>query len=204
MKKAFVILFAMAMSLVSVAQTTETTSTPQKGLFSGREKYGWIEGKLGRAFTQMGETTSEGTHVFYGGAGIGVGVVMNKTKVGIGAAFECVDLLDKSFSFPLFVELRQYFGKNPSSRFFLGAKGGWILGGKKSFLIQKDEEEGIAVRSMQGPYGEVMVGYQFQRFDFFVSYNYRAVQYNTNYPSSNESWKRSVHVVMGGLSFRVF
>lgn len=204
MKKAFVVLLFVAMSIAGVAQTTEEQPGQKRGLFSGREKYGWIEGKLGRAFTQMGEESAEGTQVFYGGAGLGVGVAMNNTRFGIGAAFECVDLLDKSYSFPLFVELRQYFGKNPSSRFFVGAKGGWILGGRKSFLIQKEEEEGIAVRSMQGPYGEVMAGYQFQRFDFFVSYNYRAVQYNTNYPSSNESWKRNMHVVMGGLSFRIF
>lgn len=220
MKKAFVLLFVLAATLAGVAQTTESQPEPNKGLFSGRDKYLNIEAKLGRAFLQSGEETGDAANVFYGGAGLGLGVVMNKTKLGIGGAFECVDentvaqLYDKFFSFPLFVELRHSFGRDPSRGFFIGAKGGWILGGKKSFStvkpIGEDEVlEGVMTCSLQGPYGEAMLGYHFRQFDFFVAYNYRVAKYDTNYGFNNaadynESWKKNMHVVMGGVSFRLF
>jgi len=217
MKKALVVLFLLAATLAGIAQTTESQPEPNKGLFSGRDKYLNIEAKLGRAFLQAGEETGDAANVFYGGAGLGFGVVMNKTKLGIGGAFECVDLksLDgKFFSFPLFVELRHSFGRDPSRGFLIGAKGGWILGGKKSFStvkqIGEDEElVGTLTCSLQGPYGEVMLGYHFRQFDFFVAYNYRVVKYDTNYGFNNaadynESWKKNLHVVMGGVSFRLF
>lgn len=219
MKKAFVLLFVLAATLAGVAQTDENQSSPNKGLFSGREKYVLIEAKLGRAFLQAGEETGDAAHVFYGGAGLGFGVVMNKTKLGIGGAFECVDLPTlegKFFSFPLFVELRHFFGRDSSRGFLIGAKGGWILGGKKSFSTVKpigENEEliGTTTSSLQGPYGEAMVGYHFRQFDFFVAYNFRVVKYDTNYVNGvntaanfNESWKRNLHVVMGGVSFRLF
>lgn len=216
MKKAFVVLFAMLFSFASIAQTSENPSSTKRGLFSGRDKYGWVEAKLGRAFLRAGEVTGEDAQVFYGGAGLGVGVVLNKTMLGIGGAFECVDLMDKSYSFPLFVELRHYIGRDSSRGFLLGVKGGWILGGKKAFSTVKpigEEEElvGTTTRSMQGPYGEAMVGFHYRQFDFFVAYNYRVVKYDTNYvygtnamPNYDESWKRSMHVVMGGVSFRFF
>ena len=150
MKKAFVLLFVLAATLAGIAQTTESQPEPNKGLFSGRDKYLNIEAKLGRAFLQAGGETGDAANVFFGGAGLGFGVVMNKTKLGIGGAFECVDenseaqLYDKFFSFPLFVELRHFFGRDPSRGFLIGAKGGWILGGKKSFStvkqIGEDEE----------------------------------------------------------------
>ena len=220
MKKALVVLFLLAATLVGVAQTTESQPEPYKGLFSGRDKYLNIEAKLGRAFLQAGGETGDVASVFFGGAGLGFGVVMNKTKLGIGGAFECVDekpvaqLYDKFFSFPLFVELRHSFGRDPSRGFLIGAKGGWILGGKKSFStvkqIGEDEElVGTLTCSLQGPYGEVMLGYHFRQFDFFVAYNYRVVKYDTNYGFNNaadynESWKKNMHVVTGGVSFRLF
>lgn len=215
MKKAFVLLFVMVMSLVTMAQTPDNYSSPKQGLFVGREKYVLVEAQLGRAFV-LAKEDADATKIFYGGAGVGFGVVMNKTKLGIGGAFECVDLMDKSFSFPLFVEVRHSFGRDPSRGFFIGAKGGWILGGKKSFTtikpIGEDEElVGTTTRSLQGPYGEAMLGYHFRQFDFFVAYNYRVVKYDTNYVSGanttanyNESWKKNMHVVMGGVSFRLF
>ena len=213
MKKAFVLLFVMVMSLVAVAQTPDNSSSPKQGLFVGREKYVLVEAQLGRAFV-LAKGDADATKVFYGGAGVGFGVVMNKTTLGIGGAFECVDLMDKSFSFPLFVELRHYFGRESSRGFFIGAKGGWILGGKKSFTtvkpIGEDEElVGTTTRSLQGPYVEAMLGYHFRQFDFFVAYNYRVVKYDTNYGFNNaadynESWKKNMHVVMGGVSFRLF
>lgn len=94
MKKALVVLFLLAATLVGVAQTTESQPEPNKGLFSGRDKYLNIEAKLGRAFLQAGEETGDAAQVFYGGAGIGFGVMLKNTMVGIGGAFECVDLLD--------------------------------------------------------------------------------------------------------------
>ena len=215
MKKAFVVLFVMAMSLIAVAQTPENHSSSSQSLFVGREKYVLVEAKLGRAFVQGGEETGDGAHVFYGGAGAGFGFVLNNTRVGIGGAFECVDLLDKSYSFPLFLELRHYIGRDSSRGFLIGAKGGWILGGKRSFSTVKPygEEEllGTTTRSLQGPYVEAIIGYHFREFDFFVAYNYRVVNYDTNYIySSNayynfdESWKKNLHVIMGGVSYRLF
>lgn len=218
MKKAFVVLFVMVMSLIAVAQTPDNYSSPKQGLFVGREKYVLVEAQLGRAYVLAKEDV-DATKIFYGGAGVGFGVVMNKTKLGIGGAFECVDLesLDgKFFSFPLFVELRHFFGRDPSRGFLIGAKGGWILGGKKSFStvkqIGEDEElVGTLTCSLQGPYGEALLGYHFRQFDFFVAYNYRVVKYDTNYfngvnatTNYNESWKKNMHVVMGGVSFRLF
>ena len=216
MKKAFVFLFVMAMSLVTVAQTPENYSSPKQSLFVGREKYVLVEGKLGRAIVQGGEETGDGAHVFYGGAGVGFGFVLNNTMVGLGGAFECVDLLDKSYSFPLFLELRHYIGRDSSRGFLVGAKGGWILGGKRSFstikpIGENEELMGTTTRSLQGPYGEVMAGYHFHQFDFFVAYNYRVIKYDTNYVYGanatafyDESWKKNMHVIMGGVSFRLF
>lgn len=222
MKKAFVVLFIMVFSFASVAQTTGDQQGKNRGLFAGREKYGWIEGKVGRAFLQAAEGRGETVQVFYGGAGVGFGVVMNNTKVGIGAAFECVDenaearIQDKMYAFPVFIELRQYFGRDSSRGFFVGAKGGWVLGGKRSYPIQKILEENELLQgnytvSTQGLYVEAMAGYHFRQFDFFVAYDYRAVKFETDYVySSNatanydDSWKRNMHAVMGGVSFRLF
>ena len=221
MKKAFVVLFVMVLSLIAVAQTPDNYSSPKQGLFVGREKYVLVEAQLGRAYV-LAKEDADAAKIFYGGAGVGFGVVMNKTKLGIGGAFECVDentvaqLYDKFFSFPLFVEVRHCFGRDSSRGFFIGAKGGWILGGKKSFStvkqIGEDEVlEGIMTCSLQGPYGEALLGYHFRQFDFFVAYNYRVVKYDTNYfngvnatTNYNESWKKNMHVVMGGVSFRLF
>ena len=222
MKKAFVVLFVLAISFASVAQTTEGQQGQKRSLFAGREKYGWIEGKAGRAFLQAAEGHGDAAQVFYGGAGVGFGVVINNTKVGIGAAFECVDenaealIQDKMYSFPVFIELRQYFGRDSSHGFFVGAKGGWALGGKRSYPVQKTLEENEILQgnfkvSTQGPYVEAMVGYHFRQFDFFVAYDYRAVKFEKYYiygsnatANYDESWKRNMHAVMGGLSFRLF
>jgi len=214
MKKAFVVLFVMVFSFACIAQTPENTSSTKKGLFSGRDKYGWVEAKLGRAFLQAGEGQGEAAQVFYGGAGLGVGVVLNNTMLGVGGAFECVDLIDKSYSFPLFVELRHCVPFKSSHGFLVGAKGGWILGGDRSFPTEMTLGEqvlmGTTVRSMKGPYVEAMLGYRFLQFDFFVSYNYRVVKYQTSYYDNqtnatfDDPWKKNLHVVMGGLSFRIF
>ncbi len=214
MKKAFVVLFVLAISVASVAQTTLDQRGQGRGLFSGREKYVWVEAKLGRAFLQAGNGTIESSNVFYGGAGIGVGVVMKNTMLGIGGAFECVDLMDKSYSFPLFVELRHCVPLKSSHGLLVGAKGGWILGVDRSFPTEKpiggQVLMGTTVRSMKGPYVEAMFGYRFHQFVFFVSYNYRIVNYQTSYYDSqanatfSEPWKKNLHVVMGGLGFRIF
>lgn len=214
MKKTFVLLFVLAMTLAGAAQAPESQTPSNKGLFSGRDKYLRIEAKLGRAFLQAGGETGEAAQVFYGGAGIGFGVMLNNTMVGIGGAFECVDLMDKSYSFPLFVEVRHCIPVGPSQGVFLGVKGGWILGGERSFPTEKTVDGqvlmGTTVRSLKGPYGEVMVGYRFRQFDFFVAYNFRLVKYQTSYfdPQANtlnsEPWKKNLHVVMGGVGFRLF
>lgn len=222
MKKAFVVLFVLAISFASVAQTTDGQQGQNYSLFAGREKYGWIEGKAGRAFLQAVEGQGEDAQVFYGGAGVGFGVAMNNTRIGIGAAFECVDenakarIEDKMYAFPIFLELRQYFGRDASHGFFVGAKGGWVLGGKRSYPIQKTLEEnevlqGTYTVSVRGPYVEAMAGYHFRQFDFFVAYDYRAVKYEKYYIySSNatanydESWKRNLHAITGGVCFRLF
>ena len=213
MKKLFAVLFTLAISIVGIAQTTQSHSG--QGLFAGRQKYGLVEGKVGRAFLPSGEGTSDGANVFYGGVGISVGIVLKNNLFGIGGAFECVDLMDKSYSFPIFVELRHYFAEDVSRGFFVGAKGGWILGREKSFSTVKEYEEeellGTTKRSLKGPYGEAMVGYRFRGFDFFVSYNYRVVKYNTSFlynqntiTTLDESWKKNMHVIMGGFCLRLF
>mgnify|MGYP007032373960 CR=1 FL=1 len=38
MKKAFVLLFVLAITLAGIAQTTESQPEPYKGLFSGRQR----------------------------------------------------------------------------------------------------------------------------------------------------------------------
>lgn len=213
MKKAFVVLFAMAMSLVSMAQTSESQTSPRQGLLAGREKYGWVEAKLGRAFLQAGEVKGEDAQVFYGGAGVGFGLVLKNTMLGIGGAFECVDLTDKSFLFPLYVELRQHFGRSASRGFLVGIKGGWVLGNERSFpaeeLIDDQPQIVTKVRSMKGPYVEAMLGYRYNQFDFFVAYNYRTVNYKEIFDDNPvvvpyDEWKQRLHVVMGGVSFRFF
>ena len=213
MKKLFVIVFVLTISVVGIAQTTQSHSG--HGLLAGRQKYGLVEGKLGRAFMPSGEGIGGDANVFYGGAGISVGVVLKNNLLGVGGAFECVDLMDRSYSFPIFLEFKHYFADDVSHGFFVGAKGGWILGGEKSFSTVKPygEEEllGTTNRSLKGPYGEVMVGYRFRGLDFFVSYNYRVVKYNTSFlynqntiPNLDESWKKNMHVVMGGFCLRLF
>ncbi len=214
MKKALVVLFLLAATLVGVAQTTGNQPSSNQGLLGGREKYILVEAKLGRAFLQAGEVTGDAAQVFYGGAGVGFGVILKNTMVGIGGAFECVDLMDKSYSFPIFVELRHCFAVDSSRGVLVGAKGGWILGGERSFptekLVDGQVLMGTTVRSMKGPYGEAMVGYRFRKFDFFVAYNFRVVKYETSFfdPQTNilisEPWKKNLHVVMGGVSFRLF
>lgn len=216
MKKLFAVVFALAISLVGIAQTTQDHSTQRQGLFADRQKYGLVEGKVGRAFMPSGEEAGGNANVFYGGAGISVGIVLKNNLLGIGGAFECVDLMDRSYSFPIFVEFKHYFADDVSRGIFVGAKGGWILGGERSFSTIKEygEEEllGTTKRSLKGPYGEVMAGYRFHRIDFFVSYNFRVVKYNTSFlynnpnaiPNLDESWKKNMHVVMGGLCLRLF
>ncbi len=215
MKKLFAIVFVLAVSLVGIAQTTQSQSGQRQGLFANSQKYGLVEGKVGRAFMPSSEEAGGNANVFYGGAGISVGVVLKNNLLGIGGAFECVDLMDKSYSFPVFVEFKHYFADDVSRGFFVGSKGGWILGGERSFSTVKEygEEEllGTTKRSMKGPYVEAMAGYRFRGFDVFVSYNYRVVKYNTSFPYNqnaipdlDESWKKNIHVVMGGLCIRLF
>lgn len=214
MRRAFVILFLLTLSVFCFGQNTP--AQPQV-LLSGVPKYGLLEAKVGRSFLkQMEPSFDEPANVFFGSGGICVGVVWLRNYIGIGADVEFADLLDNSVSVPLFAQLRHYFLSDDAQGLYAEVRGGYIFGGKKSFATVKylsgfNPLQGTTVRSMAGPYGEALLGFSFQKFDFFVSYNYRVINYETKFmyltpyvPNYDGEWKKSMHTVMGGVGFRIF
>ena len=212
MKRVSLSLVFLAWSICCLGQTTPNPAP--RPLFADQTKFVLLEGKMGRSFLKKEEHFSEAARVFFGGAGVSVGLEKGRTLIGIGGSFEFFDLLDDSYAFPLYLTLRHCIGDDTRNGMFVAVKAGYILGGKTTFssttMVWGHELMGTTLRSMQGPYGEVLLGYSYQGFDFFVSYNYRVVNYESHYmwapplPNPDTAWKKSMHTVMGGVGFRLF
>lgn len=187
-----------------------------KGLFADKPKKLLIELKAGRGFlsSMAGEEGGE-AKVFYGGGSLSYGMMLRNNFLGLGVGAEYVDMMNGSYDFPVFLNLQHYFSKDLDQGFFIGAKVGYIFGGKKTIPIivylQGEEVNGTIARSMQGIYGEVSAGYRFRDINFFAAYNYRVVGYETTlYPNGGmyampySTSSRVMHVVMAGVSFMLF
>lgn len=219
MKRALVTFLVLVFSVCCFGQNTSATSQPQV-LLSGVPKYGLLEAKAGRSFLkQMEPSFDEPANVFFGGGSVCVGAVWLRNFVGIGTSVEFADLLDNSVSVPLFAQLRHYLFSDDAQGFYAEVRAGWIFGGKKSFSTMKTflggyQLQGTTLRSMAGPYAEILLGFSYQRYHFFVSYNYRVINYDTKYIYYNYTpsyarnqdvvWMKTMHTVMGGVGFRLF
>lgn len=191
-----------------------TQAQNYQGLFSDKPKKLLVEAKVGRSFLGNSEVVAaDEAQVFYGGAALTYGMMLHNTLLGIGAGAEYVDMMQGSFDFPLFANVQHYFSGVAGSGFFVGAKLGYILGGKKTMPIQtvvmQETIDGSIDRSMQGFYGEVSVGYRWSSINFFVAYNYRVISYKTvwvpnSYGVSNSTSSRVMHTAMLGVSFMLF
>ena len=213
MKKNLFYAFLLLLPLACFGQGGAPTAF--SSLLANKPRFALIDARVGKSFLKTEETDEDMANVFFGGACLSYGVTMNSSLWGIGGGFEYADLVDNSFSFPLFLMYRQYLGADTQKSFFMSVKAGWIFGGKTSFSTFKDvvgfpQLTGNTQRSMNGPYGEFVIGYSYQRFDFFVSYNYRMIHYDTKYiylspylPNYDESWRRHMHTVVGGIGFRL-
>lgn len=213
MKRALLSFVMLLLSGICLGQSPGGNA-PQP-LFANQPKFCLLEGKVGRSFLNADVNIAPRSSVFYGGGGVSVGLQMKSNLFGFGARFEMIDLLDGSYSFPLHVMLRHCLGQDTRQGWFVEVRAGYILGGNSSFseIMPMDSYDltGTTTRSMKGPYGEVLLGYSYQRFGFFVSYHFRVINYETKYIyySANQancdtSWKRSMHTVMGGVEFRLF
>lgn len=212
------LLLSLMLLLVTVVGFGQTNGS-QHVLLADKPKYGLLEGKVGRSFLkQMEPSFDEPSNVFFGSGGVCVGVVWLRNYIGLGANIEFADLLDNSISVPLFAQLRHYILSDDAQGLYAEIRAGYILGGKKAFSTMEYYHgsyvlQGTTVRSMAGPYAEVLLGFSHQRVDFFVSYNYRVIDYDTKYiyynvpsyvPNNDHLWKKTMHTVMGGVGFRLF
>ena len=213
-----ILIFLLLFTMVGSCFPQDASPSPKPlSLFSDKPRFALVEGKAGRSFLKTEEVDGSAANVFFGSVGLNYGIAFEKSLFGIGFGAEYVDLIDNAFSFPLYVMFRQYLGEDSRNGWFMAVKAGWIVGGKKSFSTFKEVDgfqplTGNTVRSMNGPYGEVLFGYSVQRFDIFVSYHYREIHYDTKYiyyynpflPNCDVAWRRSMHTVMGGVGFRLF
>lgn len=213
MKRTLIALLFLLVSVLGFAQT----SGSQRVLLADKPKYGLLDVKMGQSYLKQMEPSFDApANVFFGSGGVCVGVVWLRNLIGIGADVEFVDLLDNSISVPLFAQLRHYILSDEAQGLYAEVRAGYVFGGKKAFSTVKYLSsslalQGTTVRSMAGPYGEILLGFSYQRFDFFVSYNYRVVNYDTKYMylspyavNYDSSWKKTMHTVMGGVGFRLF
>lgn len=211
-----VILLIGLLAAALFAQAQESGATKQ-GLLSDKPKKLVVDAKIGRSFLGNTEINEIGkVDVFFGGANLAYGALLRNNFLGIGGGVEYVDMLDNgSFDFPIYVDVRHYFSKEANKGFSVGAKAGYVFGGKKSYLastrISGDEIPCSIDRSMGGLFGELAVGYCFMGVNLFVSYNYRSINYGvTMIPiglvneSPLSSFTRTMHTVMAGVSFMLF
>lgn len=210
------IVLILAMMFASVCMKAQNEAPAHKGLLSDYPKKLIVELKAGQGFLgdRVGEEGTE-TKVFAGGGGLSYGVLLRNNFVGLGASYEYVDMLQGSHNFPVYLNLQHYLSKEAGKGFFVGAKVGYILGGKTSIPILKyvsgQEVNGTADRSMKGPYGELSAGYAYRGINFFASYNYRVINYETTiYPNNMyfgvpySTSSRVMHTLMFGFSFVLF
>ena len=210
------IVLILAMMFASVCMKAQNEASAHKGLLSDYPKKLIVEMKAGQGFLgdRVGEEGTE-TKVFVGGGGLSYGVLLHNNFVGLGASYEYVDMLQGSHNFPVYLNLQHYLSKEVGKGFFVGAKVGYILGGKTSIPILKyvsgQEVNGTADRSMRGPYGELSAGYAYRGVNFFASYNYRVINYEiTSFPYGvyqtvlHSTSSRVMHTVMFGFYFVLF
>ena len=206
----------LAMMFASVCMKAQNEASAHKGLLADYPKNLIVELKAGQGFLgdRVGEEGTE-AKVFAAGGGLSYGVLLRNNFVGLGASYEYVDMLQGSNSFPVYLNLQHYLSKEVGKGFFIGAKVGYILGGKTSIAILKyvsgHEVNGTIDRSMRGPYGELSAGYAFHGINLFASYNYRVINYETTlYPNNmyhsvpHPTSSRIMHTVMFGFSFMLF
>ena len=209
-----IVLIAALLLMGCYAQAQNEVSTHASWL-SGQQKKLLIELKAGRGFlSNKVDEGSEYSKVFYGGGNLSYGLMLNKTFVGLGAGAEYVDMKEGSYDFPVFLNVQHTFSKEADRGFFIGAKLGYIFGGKKSvpvvFYVSGEEVNGAIDRSMQGFYGEAMVGYRIPGVSFFLSYNYRRIGYeSTLHPDMYttipyQTYSRDLYMVMAGVAFKLF
>lgn len=210
------IVLILAMMFASVCMKAQNEAPAHKGLLSDYPKKLIVELKAGQGFLgdRVGEEGTE-TKVFACGGGLSYGVLLRNNFVGLGASYEYVDMLQGSHNFPVYLNLQHYLSKEAGKGFFVGAKVGYILGGKTSIPILKyvsgQEVNGTADRSMKGPYGELSAGYAYRGINFFASYNYRVINYETTiYPNNMyfgvpySTSSRVMHTLMFGFYFVLF
>ena len=212
--KRIVLMLALMCAGIVVKAQNETVAP--KGLLADYPKKLIVELKAGQGFLgdRAGEEGTE-AHVFAGGGGLSYGVLLRNNFVGFGASYEYVDMLQGSNNFPVYVNLQHYLSEAAGMGFSVGAKVGYLLGGKTSIpivmYISGDEVNGTIDRSMRGFYSELTAGYAYRGFNFFASYNYRVINYETMsfpygvYQSIHHSTSsRVMHTVMFGFSFMLF
>ena len=206
------IVLILAMMFASVCMKAQNEAPAHKGLLSDYPKKLIVELKAGQGFLgdRVGEEGTE-TKVFAGGGGLSYGVLLRNNFVGFGASYEYVDMLQGSHNFPVYLNLQHYLSKEVGKGFFVGAKVGYILGGKTSIPVIITGINSTADRSMKGPYGELSAGYAFHGINLFASYNYRVINYETTlYPNNmyhsvpHSTSSRIMHTVMFGFSFMLF
>ncbi len=216
MKRTLIAFLFLLVSVLGFAQTNGS----QRVLLADKPKYGLLDVKMGRSYLkQMEPSFDEPANVFFGSGGVCVGVIWLRNFIGVGADVEFVDLLDNSISVPLFAQVRHYLLSDDAQGLYAEVRAGYVFGGKKVFSTVKSflggyQLQGTTVRSMAGPYGEILLGFTYQRFDFFVSYNYRVINYDTKYLYFNYTpyyatnqdvvLMKTMHTVMGGVGFRLF
>jgi hypothetical protein len=213
-KQVILLIGLLAAGLFAQAQES---GVAKQGLMSNKTKKLVVDAKIGRSFLGDTKINEIGrADVFFGGANLAYGVLLSNNFLGIGGGVEYVDMLDNgSFDFPIYVDVRHYFSKEANKSFFIGVKAGYVLGGKKSYLgstsVEGDEFACSIDRSMGGLYGELALGYCFKGFSVFASYNYRSIHYDVTlipvgvgYVAPWSSFTRTMHTVMGGVSFMLF
>lgn len=210
-----VILFLILL-IAGFGLQAQNKSTNHKGLLSDKPKKLIVELKAGQGFLgNMSGTTSNESKVFCGGGNLSYGFMLRNNFIGFGGGVTYYDMYEGSFDFPVFLQIMHFMSNESDKGFFIGAKGGYIFGGNTSIaaLIPMPGEEmnGTIERSMKGPYGEVLVGYRFYGTNFFASYNYRVINYETIvFPNNSyimaplSSSSRVMHTVMLGFSFMLF
>ena len=211
------VIFLVGLLMVGLFTQAQESGAAKQGLLSNKPKKLVVDIKIGRSFLGDTEINEIGkVDVFFGGANLAYGALLRNNFVGIGGGVEYVDMLDNgSFDFPIYVDVRHYFSKEANKGFFIGVKAGYVLGGKKSYLgstsVEGDEFACSIDRSMGGLYGELALGYCFKGFSLFASYNYRSIHYDVTlipvgvgYVAPWSSFTRTMHTVMGGVSFMLF
>ena len=208
--KRVVLMLALMFAGIVVKAQNETVAP--KGLLADYPKKLIVELKAGQGFLgdRVGEEGTE-AKVFAGGGGLSYGVLLRNSFVGLGASYEYVDMLQGSHNFPVYLNLQHYLSKEAGRGFSVGIKLGYILGGKTLIPLVILGKNATADRSMRGPYGELSAGYTYRGVNFFASYNYRVINYETTlYPNDmyqgipHSTSSRVMHTVMFGFSFMVF